>query len=186
MAKIEWAKARRDYEKQGMSLAAIARKHGVSVTSVQGHKKSEGWNREQIVDDLPAETVASSFAPEQTIPVEAAPGLRVQQRIAQLEAELAEARRRVVAQEAELEKHRPTVEWHVYTTPEQVRQFFGEEKMKEIAGLALAEQNKARVKRGLPPFDYEHNPEMHEREIVRIVDELLARRTRFIDANQRL
>jgi len=184
--KINWATARRNFEEQGMSLAAIARKHGVTATAVQNHKKAEGWTRSDIVADLPAETVNASFAPEQTAPAVEIPQLRQAQRIAELERQLAEAERKITSQTAELDKHRPTHEVHLYTSADEVRAFFGEERLYEIAGLALADQNKARVKRGLPPFDYEHNQGMYEREIAGILDELLARRTKWIDPNQRV
>ena len=184
--KIDWGKARRDFEMNGMSANGIATKYGVSTTAVLGHKKKEGWSRAQVVADLPAETIVESFAPPQTVPLTEIPGAASKARIAELERQLYEAEQTVKAQQAELDKHRPTLEWHVYQTPAEVREYLGEEKLRDIAGLELAEQNKARVKRGLAPYAYENAPEMYEAQIAKILDELLTRRTKFIDAGQRL
>lgn len=183
--KIDWRAARRSFEKLGLSTAAVARKYGVSETSVMNHKRAEGWTREQVVEDLPAETVSSSFAETQTVSVEELPQVKEAQRIAELEAKLREAEERLAQQDAELDKHRPTFELKVYETPEQVREFFGEEKLQEIAGLNLADQSKARVKRGLPPLSYESNPEMIEKEISGTLKEMLTRRTKWIDRTKR-
>ena len=181
--KIDWAKARKDYEMAGMSTGQIAKKYGVSVSAIQVHRKNDGWTRET---DVPAEAIVQGFAGPQTVQSSEIPSLAAAQRIAQLERQLYEADKLARAQARELEKHRPTLEWHVYQTPAEVREYLGEEKLRDIAGLQLAEQNRARVKRGLPPFSYETSPEMYEREIGKILEELLTRRTKFVDAGQRL
>ena len=181
--KIDWAKARKDFEKAGLSVRQIADKYGVTVSAVAGHKKNDGWVR--VEADQP-ETIVASFAGPQTIQQADIPGLEARKRIAALEAELVEAEKRLGEQAKELEKHRPSVDWHVYTTPEEVREHFGEDRLQDIAGLELAEQNRQRVKRGLTPFDYEHNQAMYEKVIVRVLDEMLARRTKYINPQKRV
>jgi transposase-like protein len=182
--KIDWAKARRDFELAGMSVGKIAQKYGVTASAVLHHKKQDGWTRDEAPAD--PETISAGFSPEQTIPVGEVVGAAARQRIAELERQLAEAEKENREQRAELEKHRPTVEWHVYRTTDQVRDFFGEDRLRDIAGLELAAQNKERVKRGLPPFTYQSDPDLYERQIARILKEMLDRRTKWVDANKRV
>lgn len=183
--KIDWAKARRDWETKGMSTGQVASKYRVSASAVLQHKKKDGWTREQTAD-IPAETIVGSFAPQQTVTVDDVPGLKVQARVAELEQELAEADRKIAEQQEELEKHRPTHEWHVYRTPQELREYLGEAKLQDIAGLELAELNKERIRRGLTAYSYQSDPDMYERQIKKILDDILSRRTKFVDANVRL
>jgi hypothetical protein len=182
--KIDWAKARKDWE-LGMSVGQVAKKYSVTASAVLNHKKNDGWTRD-IPSDVPPEQVVQGFAGQQTVRIDEIPGLEARTRIAELERQLAEAERTNREQAVELQKHKPTLEWHVYQTPAEVREYLGEEKLRDIAGLELAEQNRMRVKRGLPPFSYESDPAMYEREIGKILEELLTRRTKYIDAGQRL
>ncbi|HUX14934.1 MAG TPA: hypothetical protein VMW52_00590, partial [Phycisphaerae bacterium] len=166
--KIDWAKARKDFERTGMSTGQIASKYRVSASAVLQHKKADGWTREQTVE-VPADTVVGSFAPPQTVHVSEVPGLEAKTRIAELEKQLYEAEQQIREQREELDKHRPTYDWHIYESPQEVRDFFGEQKLKDVAGLELAEMNKERIRRGLPPFTYESDPGMYERQITKIL-----------------
>ena len=181
--KIDWAKARKDYEKAGLSANAVAKKYGVTYQSVRNHKNTDGWVRTEPTDP---ETIVEGFAPQQIISTADIPSLEARRRIIELERQLYEADQLAKKQALELQKHKPTLEWHVYQTPAEARVYLGEEKLRDIAGLELAEQNRARVKRGLPPFSYETSPEMYEEKIHKILEDLLTRRTKFIDAGQRL
>ena len=183
--KIDWAKARKDYEKMGMSTGQVAAKYRVSASAVLQHKKADGWTREQI-GEVPAETIVQSFSPAQTVQTRDVPGLEAKTRVAELEKQLYEAESRIREQQAELEKHRPTHEWQVYQTPQEVREFFGEQKLQDIAGLELAEMNRERIRRGLSPFSYQSDPELYEQQIAKILEEMLARRTKWVDANKRV
>ena len=182
MTGANWKRARADYELRGLSLAQVAKMHGMSANAVGYHKKKEGWSRDGAVSELPAETVVGSFAPEQRIPLPALPSaqeVEYQQRIAELEEQLAEAERKAA-------EYRPTHEHRIYQSVDQVRAYFGEDRLQEIAALRLAQINRGRMTRGLPTFNYEDRPELYEQEIKAVLTEMLARRTQFVNPQQSL
>jgi hypothetical protein len=182
MTGTNWLKARADYEQRGLSLQKVATAHGVSVNAVTYHKKKEGWSRDGAVPELPAEAVTASFTPEQRVKLTELPAaqeVEYQRRIAELEEQLAEAERKAA-------EYRPTHEHHIYRSVDEVRTHFGEERLREIAALRLAQINRGRMSRGLPTFNYEDRPELYEQEIRAVLTEMLARRTQFVNPQQSL
>lgn len=159
-----------------MGTAATARKWGLSITSIDKHRNVEGWVKQNPANP---EAVVQAFKPEQTVRLADHPDADLQRRIAVLEAELAKAQQ-------EVEDYRPTRIHHLYTTPDEVRRFFGEDKMREVAALRLAGTNRERLARGLPTIDYEKNPELYEGEIAAVTRELLERRTKFVNPESNL
>lgn len=172
---INWPHVQADWE-AGLGTAATARKWGISTTALDKHRKNEGWQRQDPADP---EAVVASFKPEQTVRIAEHPDAELARQIAVLEQQLAKARQ-------EVEEYRPTRVHHLYATPEEVREFFGEDKMREVAALKLATMNRGRISRGLPPIDYERNPELYEQEIRDFTRELLERRTKFVNLESNL
>jgi hypothetical protein len=170
-----WPEVRSDWE-GGMGTAATARKWGLSITSVDKHRNTEGWVKR---DPANPEALVQAFRPEQTVRIKDHPDADLQRRIAVLEAELAKAQQ-------EAEDYRPSRTVHLYTTPDEVRQFFGEEKMREVAAIRLSLINKQRHAQGLPTVDYQKNPEFYEEEISAITKELLERRTKSVNPESNL
>ena len=172
--KIDWTKARADWE-AGLSCAKVAKLYGVSTGAVEGHRKKEAWVRQEPAGP---EAVVAGFAPEQTVRKDEALS-EAQRRIIELEARLSEAER-------EADRHRPTVNLPIYKTVAEVRRWVGEAKLADIAGLKLAQMNKDRMKYGLAPISYKDDPAAYEQEIDGILQELLDRRTRWVDPSSRL
>lgn len=172
---VHWPDVRTDWE-AGMSKSAKARKYGTSTSAMDYHIKKEGWVKRAPTG--PREVILG-FKPEQVARIADHPDADLQRRIAVLEAQLRKA-------EQDVENYKPTKVHHLYTTPEEVRQFFGEEKMQEVAALRLAALNKDRMARGIPTINYETSPELYEREITEITRELLERRTKFVTPESNL
>jgi len=96
-------------------------------------------------------------------------------RLAEAEEENAELRGRV-------EELRPTAEVQTYANLAEVEQVWGP-RLDEVCELRLGEINKARLRSGLLPYDFRDSPEIMERTRREVMNELLARRTKFSEEN---
>jgi len=107
--------------------------------------------------------------------------------VARLRFELAEARAEIEEANRRAAEWRPDVDVAVYNTPEEAYQFFGKEKLGQIAERRLAKMNKDRIKEGLPPL-YTGDPAEYRRlleeEVVAICKEMVSRKNSIKNANR--
>lgn len=179
LSDAQWRNARKMWEEDGESLSSIAKKYGISVTTVQNHKRDDGWSRDdQPAPETPVEELVAGFKTEQTAPIHTNEQVLLAQRVAQLEAELAEAKEQV-------EQYRPTADVTMYTTPEEVEQVFGKAKLDDLAAMAVKDINVERIRQGLRPFDAESDPALIKPYRDRLIKEFLDRRTKWISPRAR-
>ena len=128
-------------------------------------------------DDLVAMLEASTFEDLDDEPVESDELTELRMELARVEAERDEANRRA-------EQWRPDVDVAAYSTPEEAYAFMGRERLVATAEASLAQQNKDRIKRGLPPL-YSGEPAEYKRlieeEIVKTCRELVDERTKWVN-----
>ena len=171
-----WALAKRLYA-EGESMAGIARQLGCSVTAVRSHRDKDGWVRDELVT---ADAVAAVFKPEQT--TEAPPEISEAARIAELEAALATERAEKAVLATQVEDQKETHEVRLYENPEQVEEYYGKERIKDMVALAFGEVNLERAKQGLLPIDPENvAPEAYAAKRAEILQDFVDRRTRAVN-----
>ncbi|MFC1740189.1 hypothetical protein ACFL0N_01760 [Pseudomonadota bacterium] len=164
--------ARRMYEEDGESYAAIGREINFGPQTIKNWAKAEGWVKAgstprtpvgQAIDDLPddTETIGAPIFTEEPVfteaPVESDADLRA--RIAALEAEnkrLADEAERLKPTRDVTEMIENRVDWLTTNTPE------GERYWMNRAEAEYKKTNKERAKEGLPIFDIKDHPEILE------------------------
>lgn len=173
VTRMQRQQARRMYEDEGMTLAAIGRHFNVSPVAVSNWRDKDGWVKPGAAAPVEAETetvgapaVAEPITYEApTEPPVVASDAALRARIAQLEAENARL-------EAETERLKPTrdvtemienrVAWLTTHTPE------GEKYWLNRAEAEFKKTNRERAKEGLPTFNISDHPEILEDLIVEL------------------
>lgn len=164
-------------------MAQIARRLGVSISSVRDHKQKEGWVHQDPEPDVLADTVTAAFAGDQTYDATDDPTVEYERKIADLEAKLADAERRAAEAKAEADEYNPNYEFHQYTTVDEVIGQFGIDRLRRIVAST---ENARRKKEGFLAIDFSQDWPQLDPQVKELAADILARRTRFAGTrNQR-
>lgn len=160
--KLQRNAARRMYEQDGASKAAIAREFNFTPATVSAWAKKDGW---QKPGEHPAASVPDEpFTPEpQSVTVVPEPA-EVEVEVAAPSGDEAALRARIAELEAENQRLKPThelggmfddrVAWLTDNSPE------GEAYWLNRAEAAFKQENQQRAKDGLPVFDIKNHPDI--------------------------
>jgi len=159
----------------GKSKAAIARTLDVSVNTIRSWSKKDQWSEPQI--SVP-EGIVEAFEGRTETVAEDDP------RLAELRRQLEEERARSKKLEEDASS---TKEVHVYTTPEEVVDWFGEQAIRDRVDREFGSMNIERARQGLPPLDPETvAPEIYREIRRKLLQDLLDRRTKWVDPGAKL
>jgi hypothetical protein len=150
-----WEMVRTAYE-AGEVQTEIAEKFDVSVGSIQGHAKKDGWVKADGTVSG-ADAVLSELNDE------------LAARVAELEAQVADV-------EAEAERLSPSVKLKLPTTAQEVLDSHGDDVFRELTLLKIAGENMARFQKGLPPLDFTNNPEIVDAKMLEYAEKVAAQR----------
>lgn len=162
----------------GLGLKSVANAVGVTASTIARWRDDGNWTRTTgNVDDPIVEIFGDQTAP---IPVATIAGSG---RMGELEQRLADAERRAREAEEEADRLRPTKKVALYSTPDEVADVLGEDKMAELVELRLGQINVERLKRGALPIEFDPDSRMYQSERANIIAELLERRSRWANQN---
>lgn len=128
----------------------IADQFGVHPNTVRQRATRDGWYD-------PAEGDLDAIAEVREAASQVAPAWMDQDVARRMESRILELERELAAERANVEKLRPDVdvEQWLFTSVDDVIEFYGEEKLREVAMGEVAHENKRRVRAGHPPLDSE-------------------------------
>lgn len=167
LTKEQWHEVRTDWE-DGLSLDKVARKYGVSVTSVRAHKEKEGWVRK-------GDPIAAPDAPD-TVPAAIFPEVQAAEEdnalIAELRAKLAEAEEREQTLAAQVGQLAKDIKMTLPSTVEELIDYMGRE---HIEFIALNRFNRERRNQGFNPVELQSGEPLLEREVLKTAAQFLKR-----------
>jgi hypothetical protein len=164
-----WKQIRAEWER-GASKKELAAKYDLTVQAIYNHEKKDGWelNVAAVIDDLADDELY--VAPPAADPDEASA------RIAELEAQVAQAAEDAAAKEVE---YSTTVEVPIPSSPQEWIDFLGEEKLNDIVENTMSRENQKRFRDGKPALDIHDNPELYEATKQRILAKRAAALTKY-------
>jgi hypothetical protein len=156
-------------------MGKLSKMYGPSITSISARKRKEEWVKGLTAGDtstLPTEAAVEFADPvtvtgTTTIQEEMVPTDSSAQRVAELEAKLAETETALARAEAEARKHDPRVDVPFLDTPEAYLEYVGYEDLNELAVSSLALENVKRHREGKPPLEF--GPDRIDQEVQRII-----------------
>src|SRR3990167_6206868 len=162
----KWIEVRADWE-AGLSLDKCAAKHGVSVTTLRKHKDNEGWAR--VGTEIPDVVAAEALPEVMAATSDTETVTRLLAALAAREAELA-------ALQSERDALAKDVKLDLPTTTDEVIAFYTRPYLEQVA---LDKFNKARRSRGFNPVELQSGDPVLEKEVQKIAQTFLERRTKW-------
>lgn len=176
-----WAKVQADFE-AGTSKAELSRIYDVTTNAITYRQKKEGWEVKPQVEEPEAtvnpevETSTVEADVEWEDPVEGPPPVADDREA--LLARIGELEQKLAAAEREAAELSPTTHVDLPKSAADVLEFHDRDTLVELVQLRLAAENMDRFKKGMPPLDFQNNPQVLEQKIAEYAQKRAAARNR--------